>query len=235
MAARTRSPRRPGSAATTAGELILLASSVSREHAELCCTDALWTLRDLGSRNGTYLNREPIHGSAALPGRARIKIGDVALWFLSEVTHEPPQPTVTRTAGSRRGRARYYLERGGVQLCVVISDDVATAGTLLWRPVGCETWDERTLPPLEFQLLRALCIRAHEDSAAISSIRGCMTSKQLVSELLFQSRYANQENVRQVVLRLRGVLSEIGLAGMLVFAPARGYYLSCFVEVVPAG
>jgi len=141
---------------------------------------------------------------------------------------------VTRTAGPKRGLIRYYLERGGVQLCVVVSDDVATAGTLLWRPVGSESWVERTLPPLEFQLLRALAIRAHDEASAISSIRGCVTSKQLVNELPFQSRYANQENVRQVVLRLRGVLSELGLAGMLVFAPGRGYYLSCLVEVVAA-
>ena len=34
---------------------MILASSVSREHAELRKTDAGWHVRDLGSRNGTFL------------------------------------------------------------------------------------------------------------------------------------------------------------------------------------
>ena len=91
---------------------------------------------------------------------------------------------------------------------------------------------ERSLAPLEFQLLRALCIRAHEESSSPSAIRGCVPTKQLVSELPFQSKYANQENVRQVVMRLRGALAEVGARGVLAVAPGRGYYLACPVSVV---
>src|SRR5215813_6573507 len=174
-------------------ELIVLASSVSREHAELEQTETGWVVRDLGSRNGTFVNGVRSQGSVALPGRAVLKVGDVALWFLAEVLVEPstPRPTMT-TDGTKGGLVRFELA-----LCVVISGDAVAAGALLWRPAGTETWSERALAPLEFQLLRALCIRAHEEAGSPSAIRGCVPTKQLVTELPFQSKYANQENVRQ--------------------------------------
>jgi DNA-binding winged helix-turn-helix (wHTH) protein len=60
---------------------------------------------------------------------------------------------------------------------------------------------------------------------------GCVQTKQLARDLPFQSKYANEENVRQVVRRVRGVLGEIGVDTVLAVAPGRGYYLSCPVSV----
>ena len=212
--------------------LIVLSSSVSREHAELEQTETGWVVRDLGSRNGTFVNGVRSQGTVALPGRAVLKVGDVALWFLAEVLVEPstPRPTMT-TDGTKGGLVRFELASAELELCVVVSSDAVAAGALLWRPVGTETWSERALAPLEFQLLRALCIRAHEEAGSPSAIRGCVPTKQLVTELPFQSKYANQENVRQVVMRLRGVLAEVGARGVLAVAPGRGYYLACPVTV----
>jgi DNA-binding winged helix-turn-helix (wHTH) protein len=57
-------------------------------------------------------------------------------------------------------------------------------------------------------------------------------TKQLARDLPFQSKWANEENVRQVVRRLRGALGELGVESVLAVAPGRGYYLSCPVTVV---
>jgi pSer/pThr/pTyr-binding forkhead associated (FHA) protein len=226
-------------------ELIVLASSVSREHAELQHADAGWVVTDLASRNGTLVQGVRVQGSAPLPERAVLRVGDVALWFLAiEMVHEPTrQPTMT-TDGLQGGLGmaqgtparpapliRYQLVRGDKELCIVATGNGASAGALLWRVVGTDSWSERSLAPLEFQLLRALCIRAHEEATSPSTIRGCVPTKQLVSDLPFQSKYANQENVRQVVLRLRGVLAEVGVGGLLAVAPGRGYYLASPVSV----
>jgi hypothetical protein len=216
-------------------DLMVLATSVSREHAELVHAETGWTVRDPGSRNGTFVDGVRIQYQVALPPRARLKVGDVALWFLAEVVSEPPRRPVMATGDAGRGLVRYQLVHGGIELCVVIGDDVTAAGALLWRRAGGETWSERGLAPLEFQLLRALCVRAHGEAASPSSIRGCIPTKQLVRELPFQSKYANEENVRQVVLRLRGVLSDVGASGMLAVAPGRGYYLACSVVASAAG
>ncbi|HEX3759760.1 MAG TPA: FHA domain-containing protein [Kofleriaceae bacterium] len=212
-------------------ELIVLASSVSREHAELQLVESGWTVTDLGSRNGTFVHGVRTQASVALPPRAVLRIGDVALWFLAEIVHEPVRRPAMTTDGTKGALVRYQLVRGDKELCIVATDNDASAGALLWRAIGSDAWSERSLAPLEFQLLRALCIRANEEAASPSTIRGCVPTKQLVNELPFQSKYANQENVRQVVLRLRGVLSEVGVGGLLAVAPGRGYYLASSVTV----
>jgi hypothetical protein len=215
-------------------DLIILATSVSREHAELRCTEARWTVRDLGSRNGTFVDGARVQGTVDLSGRARLRVGDVPLWFLAEVVTEPPRRPAMATGGVTGGLVHYRLMRTDVELSIVVGEDETAGGALLWRPIGIETWAERSLAPLEFQLLRALCIRAHEEAASPSPIRGCVPTKQLVTDLPFQSKYANQENVRQVVLRLRGVLGEVGARGLLAVAPGRGYYLACEVTLANA-
>jgi hypothetical protein len=214
-------------------ELVVLASSVSREHAELRYHDDTWTVRDLGSRNGTLVNGVRVDGATPLRGLSLLKVGDVALWFLPEVRQEPAlRPTATMDSGKGQ-LVRYQVTRGDTELGVVTSDDLGAPGTLLWRRAGTRSWSERSLTLLEFQLLRALCRSAHQEAGMPSEIRGCLPSKQLVSDLPFQSKYANQENVRQVVLRLRNVFTELGIAGLLAVAPGRGYYLAGKVQVVP--
>lgn len=217
------------------GELVILASSVSREHAELRRTDAGWHIRDLGSRNGTYVDGQRAQGRASLGERTLIKIGDVALWFLTEVIHEPVAPPSMATASAGGGLVRFNIAAGTIELCLVGTTDLGAGGALLSRSTGAAGWTERSLAPLEFQLLRALCARATEEADSPSAVRGCVQTKQLARDLPFQSKYANEENVRQVVRRLRGVLGEIGVEAVLAVAPGRGYYLSCPVSVASSG
>jgi hypothetical protein len=212
------------------GELVVLAASVSREHAELRRGEAGWSVRDLGSRNGTFVDGVRCQGKVALPPRALLKIGDVPLWFLAEVVHEPvAQPSLV-TGSAEGGLIRYTFAIAGHELCLVGGGDATTGGALLSRSSTVETWTEHGLAPLEFQLLRALAAKAAEEASSPSAVRGCVATRQLARDLPFQSKYANEENVRQVVRRVRGVLAEIGADGALAVAPGRGYYLSCPVS-----
>ena len=213
-----------------AGGLILLASSVSREHAELRRGEAGWIVRDLGSRNGTFVDQTRVQGRVTLPERALLRFGDVALWFLSEVASEPLPPESLAT-GSVGGLVRYNLTHPAGELCVVASADPVAGGSLLTRTAGSDKgWKEHGLAPLELQLLRALCVRSAEEASSPSAVRGCVATKQLARDLPFQSKYANEENVRQVVRRLRAVLTDAGADGVLAVAPGRGYYLTCAVS-----
>ena len=213
------------------GELVVLASSVSREHAELIKKDGGWYIRDLGSRNGTFVDNTRAQGRVSLAGRAAIKIGDVALWFLAEAVHDPVAAPSMATASAGGGLVRYAIAPGTVELCLVGTNDSVAGGALLSRAIGNEPWTERGLAPLEYQLLRALCARATEEAASPSAVRGCVQTKQLARDLPFQSKYANEENVRQVVRRVRAALEELGVGAMLAVAPGRGYYLACPVSV----
>jgi hypothetical protein len=208
------------------GALVVLASSVSREHAELKQTASGWMVRDLGSRNGTFVNGVRIEGETEIAPRTVLKLGDVALWFVHEVFEQSQERPELGTGGMNSGLVRYQLIHGNTELCIVAGNDAETGGALLWRTIGSEAWAERRLAPLEFQLLRALLARAFIESASPSTVRGCVPSKQLARDLPFQSKYANQENVRQIVLRVRTVLAEVGADGVLAIAPGRGYYLA---------
>lgn len=209
-------------------EIVILTSSVSREHAALALGEAGWTLRDLGSRNGTFVDDVRIEGEVPLAGRALIRLGDVALWFLTKTVETPTVRPEMATGGSTGERlVCYQLVYGATELRVIAGSDVTTGGALMWRHVGEEAWSERQLARLEFQLLRALCVRAHAEAGLQSPVRGCVQTKTLLRDLPFQSKYANHENVRQVVLRLRTALNEIGAGGLLSVAPGRGYYLAC--------
>ncbi|MBL0213050.1 MAG: FHA domain-containing protein [Myxococcales bacterium] len=208
------------------GELVILATSVSREHAELKQIENGWNVRDLGSRNGTYVDGARVQGRVPMPARAILKIGDVALWFLTEVVHEPTSPPSMATGSIAGGLVRFLTGQGSVELCLVGASDPTTGGSLLSRAAGTEAWTDRGLPPLEFQLLRSLCAKAIEEADSPSAVRGCVATKQLARDLPFQSKYANEENVRQVVRRLRAQLGELGVESLLAVAPGRGYYLS---------
>ena len=211
------------------GDLVVLASSVSREHAEIRQTGSGWTVRDLGSRNGTFVSGVRSEGEVELAPRTVLKLGDVAMWFVVKLHEQSTERAELGTGAPGNGLVQYQLTHGNAQLCIVAGNDAQTGGALLYRPVGAEPWTERKLAPLEFQLLRALFTRAFLESLSPSTVRGCVPSKQLARELPFQSKYANQENVRQIVLRVRTVLTEIGADGLLAIAPGRGYYLASAV------
>jgi hypothetical protein len=224
-------------------DVVILAPSVSREHAELVRGAAGWMVRDSGSRNGTFVDGVRLESDAPLPGEALLKIGDVPLWFLAKAVLDPPPRPEVATAGLvgplasngvRHSLIRYQFEYGDRELCIVVGDD-AKGGALLWRAASDAAWSERHLAPLEFQLLRALCARSHAEAGSPGSIRGCLSSKQLLRELHFQSKFANQENVRQVVLRVRTALAEVGADGVLAIAPGRGYYLASPVTAAGVG
>ena len=219
---------------THEGELVVLAHSVSRNHAEIKKSDSGWYVRDTGSRNGTFVDGVRCQGRVQLPPRAVIKVGDVAMWFLAEVAEEPVSPPSMETGSVGGGLVRFLMQPPKGELCLVGSNSTTTGGTLLSRPEGTEAWANRELPPLEFQLLRALCSRAITEAESPSAVRGCVATKQLAKDLPFQSKYANEENVRQVVRRLRSALDEVGAEGILAVAPGRGYYLACPVTAAGA-
>jgi DNA-binding winged helix-turn-helix (wHTH) protein len=62
-------------------EIRLDASTVSRRHARIVVSDALMTLEDFGSKNGTYLEGERVHDAVPLADGDSIRIGSVLLTF----------------------------------------------------------------------------------------------------------------------------------------------------------
>jgi pSer/pThr/pTyr-binding forkhead associated (FHA) protein len=75
-----------GRAATNS--IILEDNSVSRAHSVLQSNGSEYTVRDIGSRNGTFVNQKKIQGEVPLKHLDAIKIGIYTLRFLEEPTEE---------------------------------------------------------------------------------------------------------------------------------------------------
>ncbi len=216
-------------------DLLLLNASVSREHAELSAADRDqgWQVRDLGSRNGTFIDGQRLAVGAPLFDRTVVRFGDVGFLFLVGPLAMPAVGLRSLATGHAAGSGafRITLAGPGRELCLVGERgggdrEAAVGGALLHRAPGSTDWYEVSLPPVEFQLLRALCTRAAEEADSPSPARPCVPTRQLARDLPFQSRYANEENVRQAVRRLRATLSEIGAADLIEAQPGRGYYVT---------
>jgi predicted component of type VI protein secretion system len=226
-ATRTLVGRRPQA------DLVILNGSVSREHAELQRVAEGWQLRDLGSRNHTQLDGRRVEGRATLPERGVIRFGDVSFYFFAQAVALPDPDThsVATTHAAGMSTYRYTMRGPTIDLCLLGSGGDDSGGALLFREPSASTWSEMSMSPLEFQLLRQLCVRAVAEASSPSRSRGCVQTKQLAKSLPFQSRYANEENVRQVVRRVRATLDELGATGLIEALPGRGYYVTWPVVV----
>lgn len=222
VGAKTRIGRNPGSA------LAVLHGSVSRDHAEVVRHGDGWQIRDLGSRNATRLDGRRVEGRAALAHGEIVRIGDVAFLFVAgaatPLAAGGHAVAITQAAGS--GTFRAVIRGPQLELCALGALDDAAGGALLHRPLGAAQWTETSLPPLEFHLLRALCARALDEHDAPQRSRGAVLTKTLARSLPFQARYATEENVRQVVRRLRTTLHDLGAADVIETIPGRGYFIA---------
>jgi hypothetical protein len=221
---RTTVGRRPDA------DLVVSNVSVSRDHAEIGRGASGWQVRDLGSRNWTQIDGERVQGRAALADRATVRFGSVAFYFVGRAIELPTAAgySIETAHAADSGTFRYTLHHDAVELCVLgsLAAGDAEGGAVLHRRRGDVSWHELSLPPLEFHLLRVLCARAVEHADSPSRSSGCVATKQLARLLPFQSRYANEENVRQVVRRVRATLTSAGIAGLVEALPGRGYYLA---------
>jgi hypothetical protein len=127
---------------------------------------------------------------------------------------------------------QFHLTSPACELCLTGTSDSVVGGALLARPLSSGVWFERNLAPLAYQLMRCLCVQAIREAELPSRVRGCISTRELARQLPFHSKQPDDENVRQVVRRLRVMLHELNADGVLAVAPGRGYYLACRVNVV---
>ena len=74
--------------------------NISREHCEIVATDSGHVIRDLGSRNGTFVSGQQVKGDAPLADGAVIQLGDFSLLFREEAGKEAARPPAPQPAAS---------------------------------------------------------------------------------------------------------------------------------------
>ena len=81
-------------------DIVLDSAAVSRQHAQIICEGADYFVEDLHSRNGTYVNGQPVQGRRHLQDGDRLRICELAFIFFSR---EPSSESVElATTGTSR-------------------------------------------------------------------------------------------------------------------------------------
>lgn len=202
--------------------LRILDATISRRHACLELRGSTWTLRDLGSSNGTYV--EDCSFGTVMPIRdgERIRFGSVAFFFLDDVGAAP------EVEASLDG----FTVRGSIELKTkeVPRLDVRTISVELREPTGggggVVIIDGKpvqlTVP--QFELVSILYQRARVSSEH-ESIRGFVHPTELIRTLSLDSTVPGEDHVRQLVRRLRRLLFKAGIANVIESRYGAGYRL----------
>ena len=211
--------------------LAILEPSVSRHHAHITLDGETWTVRDLGSANGSYVEDKLVETPSVLHEGDRVRFGHIAFYFVEDVTRLPP-PRVGRTATATIQPPR----------AAAIPPPPATATPAVVGTHEIEALEERTdvgLPEMTFKLheptggggglvevdgkqvqltttqfeLMALMIRRMASEAHQPElVRGFVRSSELIADLSWDTREPSENHVKQLVRRVRRALmkSEIG-------------------------
>lgn len=205
--------------------LAILEPSVSRHHAHVLLDGDEWSMRDLGSANGTFSDDRLIDATTPIKDRDRVRFGHIAFYFVQDIT-QLPAPKLGRT----------------MTATIKPAERAATPVPPTQFPVGEIEEEERTdvgLPTMRFRLheptggggglievdgkqvqltttqfeLMALMIRrmateAHQPEL----VRGFVRSSELIADLSWDTREPSENHVKQLVRRVRRALikSEIG-------------------------
>lgn len=205
----------------------LFHASVSRRHAEISVDGETWTVRDLGSSNGTRVNDEDASRRELAAGD-RVSFGAVGFYFVLHDGRRTDAPHLgSRTLRSEDApRAEKpatpsdATHAGLPHLGFKLVEAPAGGGGFL-EAVGERLW----LTDTQLAMLRMLCDRMIAQAEQPSLLRGYVPSGQLIAELPWDSTAPDENHLKQLVRRIRKALDGIRLGGIIESRRGFGYRL----------
>jgi hypothetical protein len=211
--------------------LAILEPSVSRRHADITLDGTTWTLHDLGSANGSYLDDKLIDDPVQLHDGDRVRFGHIAFYFLEDVT-ELPAPRLGRTAtATLRPKAVSAVPAAAdpppVPQLSSHSEELAEDSTSVGLPEMTFKLHEAAgggggfvevdgkqvqLTTTQFELMTRMVRRMAAETYQPEIVRGFVRSSELIADLSWDTREPSENHVKQLVRRVRRALikSEIG-------------------------
>jgi DNA-binding winged helix-turn-helix (wHTH) protein len=246
---RTRVGRRPGQ-----GGIFILESSISREHAEVYVDPetGCWFVRDLGSKNGTMLNEEPVTDPVQVASGDALFFGQVGFLFVAPLEGEHSGlhqlALASETLRAEQGiRSPLHVEAEEILAPVqraategVDDDDEEDEITFvglprldlrLIEPSGggggfLETGETRVqLTATQFAFLEVLSQRMQEEDSRPEAVRGFIRSSELLADLPWDTAHPEENHLKQLVRRVRRSLSKAGLGNLIESRRGFGYRL----------
>lgn len=203
--------------------LAILEPSVSRHHARITLDADAWTLRDLGSANGTYQDDKLIEDPVRLRDGDRIKFGHIAFYFVSDVTKLPaPRPGRTVTAPIRPAADAEadHTEVGLPEMLFKLHEPTGGGGGVV-EVSGKQV----QLTATQFELMALMVRRMASESHQPELVRGFVRSSELIADLSWDTREPSENHVKQLVRRVRRALIKAEIGDLIESRHRFGYRL----------
>lgn len=213
LASKTLIGREPG----TCG-VAVLQGSISRRHAQIeHDADAdEWTIRDLGSTNGTVVAGERIDGDQPLIGPCEVFVGDVGFFFV-----DSDEPLSGPADASIKITARSPLEESGLPRIAMRLVEPTGGGGGLVELDGASV----QLTATQFELIALLARRMLDESEQADAVRGFVRSSELAAQLPWDTPHPEDNHVKQLVRRVRRTLARAGVSDLIESRRRFGYRL----------
>ncbi|MDQ3341304.1 MAG: FHA domain-containing protein [Myxococcota bacterium] len=220
--------------------LAILEPSVSRHHAHLTLDGDIWSVRDLGSANGSYVDDKLLDEPTAISDGDRVRFGHIAFYFIADVTRLPT-PRVGRTATATIQPPRASSLPATAPIAVGTADigdveertDVGlpTMGFKLHEPTGgggglIEVDGKQVqLTTTQFELMALMIRRMASESHQPELVRGFVRSSELIADLSWDTREPSENHVKQLVRRVRRALMKAEIGDLIESRHRFGYRL----------
>lgn len=194
-----------------ADKLIVLDPSVSRRHAELELA-GVWTVRDLGSTQGTFVNEQRIDQPTTLRHGDRVRFGDIAMFFVDSAPRMQQRYDIPT----------YRLPKGQMGLPEIAIQMHAPSG----GGGGVAVLDGKRvqLTTPQYELVELLVQRMRGDTSKPIDARGFVALTEL-NRLSLDVPDPGEQHVRQLVFRVRRALINAGVGDLIEVRRNVGYRL----------
>lgn len=199
-------------------KLVVLDPSVSRRHAELELADQVWSVRDLGSMCGTFINDKRIDQPSAVSHGDRLRFGDIAMFFVDTAPRLDQRYDIP-TYRLPKGKSPDALRE------VTMSLQVPSGGGGAFAVIDGKRI-QLTTP--QYELLALLAERMRRDRDKPDTSRGFVALSEL-GRLSLDVPDPGEQHVRQLVYRVRRGLLNAGVGDLIEVRRGIGYRL----RVVP--
>jgi pSer/pThr/pTyr-binding forkhead associated (FHA) protein len=212
--------------------LAILEPSVSRHHAHLTLDNAVWTIRDLGSANGTFHDDKLVEAPVAVKNADRVRFGHIAFYIITD-SNKLPVPRMTRTVTSTIRPTNVPMTPASIKAAEAAAappanefgaeEEHTNVGLPEMRfrmhePTGgggglIEVDGKQVqLTTTQFELMALMIRRMASEEHQPELVRGFVRSSELIADLSWDTREPSENHVKQLVRRVRRALlkSEIG-------------------------
>ena len=212
--------------------IAIIEGSVSRRHATLVLAGQTWTLTDQRSANGTFVDGTQLHGSIQLRHGSHVRFGRIAMFFADGIDPSTIKRGVpaARTVLVAALRNQEVVGRSTTEIPLIESPEPLAPMTIrLHQPSGggggvIEIEGaalQLTVPQFELAQLLVERMRSEQDRPVHD--RGFVSTTELMTHLSLIAALPVDSHVRQVVMRLRRVLTKAGHGDLIESRYGVGY------------